>query len=108
MISNGYQISDERLTEFQLYYKMIKSETRKNRNFLFESWDGYDFYDKEYIKDYKFHKNSNLYPTIDHKISILYGFLNDINVDIIGNIDNLCITKKGNNSSKNSKNYLNK
>ena len=40
------------------------------------------------------------YPTIDHKTSILYGFLNKILPSEIGNIDNLCITKRSINSSK--------
>lgn len=78
--------------------------TYKNKKTLFKNWDGIDYYDKEYIKDNitiglikKFH------PTIDHKISLLHGFNNNISPEDIGHINNLCITKMFINSSKNSK-----
>jgi hypothetical protein len=41
------------------------------------------------------------YPTIDHKISTYYGFINNIPIDVISNVENLCITKRSINSSKN-------
>ena len=44
------------------------------------------------------------YPTIDHKISMWYGFENDISPEIIGGIDNLCITKSKINRNKSYKN----
>jgi len=31
------------------------------------------------------------YPTIDHKLSIFYGFINKIDPYIIADINNLCI-----------------
>ena len=37
---------------------------------------------------------------LDHKISIIYGFKNNISPEEIGDISNLCMTKKGINSSK--------
>ena len=52
----------------------------------------------------KLNSNDKNYPTIDHKISIFCGFKNGISC-IIGNINNLCITKRGINSSKNKKNH---
>lgn len=73
----------------------------------FNEWDGLDFYDNEDIKE-----NLNLdpknesYPTIDHKLSILYGFNNQIDPYEIGKLENLCITKRTNNSKKNSKNQF--
>jgi len=68
---------------------------------LFENWDGYDYYDKEYIKDYlSLHWNNKNYPTIDHKISCFHGFLNNIPIEEIANLENLCITKRFINSSK--------
>lgn len=40
------------------------------------------------------------YPTIDHKISVYYGFINNISPEEIGDISNLCITKRWINSTK--------
>lgn len=42
--------------------------------------------------------------TVDHKISILYGFINKIDFKIVGDIKNLCITKRKINSNKSCKN----
>jgi len=71
---------------------------------LFENWDGYDYYDGEYIKNnFNLHGLDNNYPTIDHKISVSYGFKNNIEPEKIADISNLCITKKINNSKKSSK-----
>ena len=39
-------------------------------------------------------------PSIDHKISIYYGFVNKIDPSIIGDIKNLCITKRSINKKK--------
>ena len=104
-IKNGNQVPDIDLTNFELYKKRISSLIYKHKKELFNIWDGYDYYDKEYIKDnlilFKYH-NKN-YPTIDHKISVFYGFKNNIDFEIIGNISNLCITKRGINSTKKSK-----
>ena len=101
-ILNNKQIPDELLSEYQLYCKKARNETEKYKNDLINNWNGFDYYDKEYIKE-NFNLNSNdlLYPNIDHKISIFYGFVNNIDYKIIGNIDNLCITKKKHNASKN-------
>lgn len=66
--------------------------------------DGIDYYDGEYIKDnFKYESRSPNYPTIDHKISIRYGYDNNISVDEISNLDNLCVTKKKINTSKYTK-----
>ncbi len=43
------------------------------------------------------------YPTIDHKISVHYGFINNINPEEISSLENLCLTKRRINSKKNSK-----
>lgn len=40
------------------------------------------------------------YPTIDHKKSVHYGFINNISPEEISNISNLCITKRSINSTK--------
>jgi len=99
-IKNGNQMPDNLLSDWDIYRKEVKNETYKNKRKLFIDWDGFDFYDNEYIVNNKDYKDSN-YPTIDHKISIFEGFKQKICPIIIGHIDNLCITKKRINSSKN-------
>lgn len=102
-LEKGLIISNEKLTDWQIYKKLVKNLTSKNKNLLFELWDGFDFYDNEYIKEnLQMTPTNRLYPTIDHKISVYYGFCNDIDFNIIGDIENLCITKKHINSSKGS------
>jgi len=97
----GYTITTD---EYLLYRNLIYSETKKIKEKLLKDWDGFDFYDKKYIKDnYSlpyYHKN---YPTIDHKISIYYGFKNNISIIDMIKIENLCITKRCINSSKGRK-----
>jgi hypothetical protein len=99
-IKNGSQIPDSLLSDWEIYRKEVKNETYKHKRKLFIEWDGFDFYDNEYIINNEDYKNSN-YPTIDHKTSIFKGFNEKICPIIIGHIDNLCITKKRINSSKN-------
>lgn len=82
------------------YRRRVKRETYKFKKKLYENWDGFDFYDNEYIYNNTNYRDIN-YPTIDHKISIYEGFKQEICPTIIGHIDNLCITKKTINSSKN-------
>jgi len=106
-ISNGMQVPDDQLTDIQIYRKRVSSITNKVKKKLFENWNGYDYYDGEYIENNLLLGKYNVnYPTIDHKNSVLYGFLNNIDPEIIGNIDNLCITKLTNNSHKNSKTFF--
>ena len=52
------------------------------------------------MNNYNLNYNNPEYPNIDHKISIKYGYLNDISVDEISSLNNLCITKKRINSDK--------
>lgn len=105
-IKSGFQVSDEQLSAWQIYKRDIRIETYKFRKALFNNWDGYDYYDKEYIKDnLSLHYTNKNYPTVDHKISVHYGFLNNIPITEIGGISNLCITKRSINSSKNNKTY---
>ena len=103
-LKKGLIVPNEKLTEWEIYKKLVKNITNKYKKELFENWDGHDYYDNEYIKG-----NLNLkpidrfYPTIDHKTSIHYGFINNIPPETIGDISNLCITKKYINSSKRNK-----
>jgi len=95
---------DELVPLLRLYKRIVKNITYKNRKKLFEDWDGYDYYDGEFIKNnVTLTPTHRLYPTIDHKISTLYGFLNNIPPEIIGDMFNLCITKKCINSIKKEK-----
>lgn len=111
-IKNGSQIPDNKLSEFDMYIKKVIFITKKSRKNLLIIWDGYDNYDFEYIGDnFKLNSNDRCYPTVDHKLSLYYGFVNNIDPEIIGRLDNLCVTKRYINSSKSSKTsdeYLNK
>lgn len=89
--------------EWIRYKSDVKSITRKNKKSLYENWDGTDYYDGELIKGYLSNTHTHrFFPTIDHKISVYYGYINKIDPNIIGSIDNLCITKRFINSIKNS------
>lgn len=92
------------IDEFINYSLNVKKYTKNNKNKLFNDWDGHDYYDDEYIKEYMSldYKDRN-YPTIDHKISVYYGFNNGIPEKELANINNLCITKRYINSSKGKK-----
>jgi len=102
--NNGW-IPDEELDDFNLYKRISRKLSLRNKKKLLENWDGYDYYDGEYIKNnFKYHFKDYRYPTIDHKTSIKYGYSNNIDEHIIANIDNLCVTKSGLNSTKKIKN----
>ena len=104
MIKNGKKIPDSNLSLWKIYKREVRIVTRHYIKQLFSNWDGFDYYDGEYIKHNKDLKLARrLLPTIDHKISVFYGFNNNISIDIIGNIKNLCITKMYINSGKREK-----
>ncbi len=103
-IDKGIQIPNHLIDPFTVYKRIVRKITSKNKKYLFEKWDGLDFYDNQYIRGNLkkgFHSD---YPTIDHKISIKYGFLNEIPPEEIAKIENLCITKHRINSSKGDSN----
>jgi hypothetical protein len=86
---------------YKIYRRKVNYETSKNKKVIFENWDGIDFYDQEYIKpNLLLNSNDNRYPSIDHKIPVLYGYLNGISSKEISKFDNLCITKRIINSKK--------
>jgi hypothetical protein len=92
---------DERNIQFKRYRNKITHLTNKNKYQLLENWDGYDFYDGEYIKDnFNLKISDKNYPSIYHKISVYYGFINNISPEEISKIENLCLTKKTLNSKK--------
>jgi hypothetical protein len=92
------------LPEFNLYRYNCYNLTLKNKKELLNKWNGFDYYDNEYIKNNfnLFYQDKN-YPTIDHKISIYYGFRHKLSIQDISSIDNLCLTKRTINSKKNIK-----
>lgn len=96
LISNDY-------VNFHDYRRLVNNLTKRNKKILLDNWEGYDYYDGEYIKDnFNLNYNHNSYPSIDHKISVLFGFENCIKPEEISDLSNLCITKRSTNSSKNS------
>lgn len=100
-IENNIIVADEELSDWELYKRKVRNKTNKNKKTLFEKWDGYDYYDNEKIISYLSYSHTHrFYPSIDHKISVLYGFKNGISIDIIGSLENLCITKRYINSIK--------
>ena len=99
----GYNpyISNEMKSEFKIYKDFVWKITYRYKNLLIKNWDGYDYYDNEFIKEnYNLYYNDNRYPSIDHKISIHFGFINKIDPSIIGDMCNLCITKRSINRKK--------
>jgi hypothetical protein len=106
-IEKGMEIpTNKSVSDFKKYSNRVHNLSRKFKKELFNSWNGYDFYDREYIKDNfnlkYYHKN---YPTIEHKISIFYGFMNNIDAKEIAKLENLAITKKSINSARRNKNF---
>lgn len=101
---SGIYIPIESVKDFDKYRKLVNRITNRNRKYIFEIWNGIDFYDNEYIYEYlELNSNNMLYPTIDHKISIHQGFKENIPPYIIGGIDNCCITKRKINLFKSNK-----
>lgn len=94
------------LSDYKTYRYKVVQLTNKNKKKLLEDWDGIDYYDNEYILENfnNFKSTDREYPTIDHKISIIFSYLNNISIDNASSIENLCITKKYINSTKNRKN----
>lgn len=90
----GDWIKTENMTDWEIYRNRVKTLTSRNIDIIFEKWDGFDYYDNEYIKNGISDYNDPSYPTIDHKISIFDGFKNAISPEIISSVDNLCITKR--------------
>jgi len=108
-IKNGTKIPDELKKDYEKYLFEVRYLTYLQRKKLFKEWNGLDYYDDEPIKEnFNLEITDKLYPTIDHKISIYHGYFNNISPEEISNIGNLCITKRGINSSKNTKCFFEK
>lgn len=101
-IENNQIIPYDKLTDWEVYKRKVRRITNSNKKKLMENWNGFDYYDNEWIKSNFFYSHIHrFYPTIDHKISVFYGFNNNIKPEIIGDIENLCITKRYLNCIKN-------
>jgi len=103
-IKKGIQVSDNIISDFKKYRYRVHHLTMKIKKQLLEKWDGYDYYDGEYIKEnFNLRCTDRSYPSIDHKICIFYGFKNNIKAEEISKLDNLVITKRWINSFKYNK-----
>lgn len=86
------------------YKKISDYYFKKLKPIILANWDGYDYYDGEYIKPYFTLKSiDSKYPTIDHIISTKTGFELGIDPKELNILENLVVTKRGKNSSKGSK-----
>jgi len=104
-IKRGNQIPDHLLESYFLYRRKVDNISDRLKNDMLKDWNGYDYYDGEYIKDnFSLTAQNVNYPTLDHKISVFYGFSNNLDIEQIANIDNLCFTKNRLNSQKGSLN----
>lgn len=72
---------------------MVWNETKKQKKYLFKNWNNKCYYTNIEL-DKNQHYNNDNYPTIDHKISVYYGFMNKIDYKKIGGIDNLCVCSR--------------
>jgi len=100
------------ISKYEIYKRKVGSETKRWKKILYDKWDGTDYYNgKKLITHQEWKKmypninvsNNRLQPSIDHKISVAYGFANKISYKIIGNIKNLCICSRDINVRKNYK-----
>ena len=106
-ILKGYIMDPKNKSDWEIYWSKVRNLTRKNKQELYNNWDGFDYYDNEYIvENLLLNSNNKYYPTIDHKISVYHGFKDNHSPEYISSIENLCITKKTLNSKKGKKNYL--
>lgn len=86
---------------YHKYLNECRRITNSNVKKLISDWNGIDYYTKEDISNnFNLPHNNPDYPTIDHKDSIYFGFVNNIKPDEIGSINNLCVTKRSINSTK--------
>jgi len=104
-IINGNWYNNSGSNEYIHFRRKVVQESLKNKNTLISNWDGMDYYDNEFIgNNFELNSSDRYYPTIDHKISIKYGYINNVDIYFLSSINNLCITKRYINSSKNSLN----
>jgi hypothetical protein len=83
------------------YWKVCNYHTKKMRKIMFETWDGYDYIDGEYIKDFiNLHYSDSKYPSLDHIKPRSLCFKEGMTVAECCDISNLAWTTRINNSKK--------
>ena len=107
---SGKWLSGYMKTEYEKYRHMVRIETNKHKSRVFRLQDiTIDYYtDEKLVLNQQYlleNPNANvarnlLQPTIDHKISVFYGFINNIDPKKIGSYKNLCICARKTNSYK--------
>jgi len=104
-VDNGVWLEDGKFNEFQAYRQRVRYYTLLHKDELFENWDGLDYYTGDDLlllnNDFDGKGYFKYQPTIDHKISIFYGFINNIDEKTISHISNLCVCSRSINAQKN-------
>ena len=86
------------------YWKKCNYLTRKIRSKMLGNWDGFDYIDREYIKDnLNLHFTHTNYPTLDHIKPRSVCFKEGLTPEEATKPENLKWTKRINNSSKSNK-----
>lgn len=93
------------INEFDKYHRLCIIETRKHIKKLMLEWNGKCYYTNQILLTDKKQYNNPLYRSVDHKISIYDGFMNNVDPAIIGGFDNLCICSRAYNSEKGIKSH---
>jgi len=101
MVAQGHWLPKEARSDFANYKLAVQQETRRWARVLVEDWMlfmGVCYYTRE-----KLHldQGRGKQPSIDHKISVLYGYQNNIPPENIGHVDNLCVCSVSINAIKN-------
>lgn len=103
--SAGKWIPLSLINEFDKYHRLCITETRKHIKQLMLGWNGKCYYTNQVLLTDKTQYNNPLYRSVDHKISIYDGFMNNVDPVIIGSYNNLCICSRGYNSEKGIKSH---
>lgn len=96
----GRWIPLQLISDFENYHRRCVIETKKHTKDLYRAWDGKCAYTGCVLLTDKSKYNDPLYRTIDHKISIYNGFIDNVDPATIGGLDNLCICSREANSRK--------
>jgi len=92
--------------DWKRFYKKCDYLTRRLRKTMLETWDGYDYYTGEYIKDNQaLEPQHKEYPTLDHKHSRSRAFKDGMTPQEITVEENLVWTTRSNNSKKGNREY---
>ena len=106
-IAKGTWLPDNLIIEgltYKQYRRKVYRITKNLREVFYNNWNGYDYYDGEYIKNnFHLHYLDGDYPSIDHKISVVNGFKSKIPPTELCEENNLVVTKRRINSAKGSK-----